>query len=429
MQSSGWSTAARTAGRFCAVYAGLYCLTTPQVLLALVGGGLGKRQNVADAWSRVWEVAPARNWVAKNVFHTTLGRRFDGGDDRSAWVGQFCMLAAATAAAPIWTALERHRGTEVLSHPWFTLAVRMCLAGQMFYYGAAKAVPLQFQLPLSKLVEPFGQFSPMNVLWSQSAYSTLYQSLLGCAEIAAGLLLVVPRTATLGALLAAAEMAQVLLLNLTFDIPVKIHLSHLLVLGLVLLAPESARLAKTFLLNQPVAPSSASELFGSRRANQVAAAAQVATGLWLLGEQLRNDWAFWKKYGGGREKPALYGIWDVDEFCVDGQPHPPLTTDEQRWRRIIVDSADVVTIQRMDDSLDAYAATIDMAGGSITLSKITDTQRTMTLSLQRPGDDLLTLEGMVDSREVRVRLRRLDLTRFPLVGRGFKWVQESAYWQ
>ncbi len=424
--SPHWNEVTRVAARFGFVYAGIYCLTTPQIALALVGGGLGHRQAVADAWSKTWSIRPVRDWVAVNVFDTKLGERFDGGDDRYAWVGQFCWLVAAAAATPIWSALDRHRTNYETLHTWFRLVVRMCLAGQMFYYGAAKAIPLQFQLPLTKLIEPFGNFTPMNVLWSQSAYSKEYQILLGCAEIAAGLLLILPKTATLGALVAAAEMAQVFILNMAFDVPVKLHSFHLLLLSLVLLAPDSARLAKVFLSNETVYPSTRPELFRTHRANQIAVAAQVVAGLWLLGSQIRNDWAFWNKYGGGREKPALYGIWNVDEFSIDGQQRPPLTTDKQRWKRVVFDSADAVTIQRMDDSLDGHVAAIDMNGHSITLLKLADPTWQVTLTLQRPADDLLTLDGEVDGYRLHLRLHRLNLDAFPLVGGGFHWVQENA---
>ena len=428
-QRRNWERVARIAGRFGIVYSGAYCLTTPQILLSVVGGGLGRRQEVADAWAKVWAIGPVRNWVAENVFGTKLTKRFDGGDDRYAWVGQFCWLAAAGAATAVWSAFDRRRPHDSDWYPWFSSAVRMCLASQMFYYGAAKAVPLQFQLPLAKLVEPFGNFSPMNVLWSQSAYSETYQRLLGCAEIAAGALLVVPRTADLGALLASAEMAQVLFLNLTFDVPVKIHSTNLLVLGLVLLAPESARMARFFLTDTELVAGRQRQLFRSARANRVAAAAQVAAGGWLLATQLYHDWKAWKTYGGGREKPQLYGIWNVDVFSRDGEQSPPLTTDGKRWRRVIVESADAVTIQRMDDSFDNYAAVIDMDGGAITLLRMTDPEWRATLSLRRPADEELTLDGELDGHRLRMRLHRQDLRSMPLVGRRFHWVQENAYWQ
>ncbi|MFJ4964231.1 DoxX family protein [Streptomyces sp. NPDC088729] len=422
-----WSGATRTAFRFGFVYAGLYCLTSPQIHLALRGGGMGRRQEAADAWAKLWAIRPVRGWVSARVLGRELGDRFDGGDDPYTWAGQLCWLAGAAAATPVWSALDRRRTDYATLDQWFRLAVRFCLAGQMFSYGAAKAVPLQFQLPPSKLVEPIGDLSPMGMLWAQTGSSKPYQMLLGCAEIAGGLLLIAPRTATLGALLSAVEMTQVLILNLTFDVPVKVHSFHLLLLSLLLAAPDSARLAEALLTDRPVPPSARPGLFRSRRANRIAAALQTGAGLWLLWAQLRNDWSFWKDHGGGREKPELYGVWEVSGFSVDGEEHPPLTTDTRRWRRLVVDSADAAAIQHMDDSLDPCGAVMDTEARSLTLTRWADPTWQATFAFLRPADDQLVLEGEADGHRLRLHLSRRDLDTFPLVGRGFRWVQDTSY--
>ncbi|WP_405974130.1 DoxX family protein [Streptomyces sp. NBC_00988] len=422
-----WTGAARTAYRFGAVYAGLYCLTSPQVYLALRGGGMGRLQEAADSWAKLWEIRPVRNWMSTRVLGRELGDRFAGGDDPHTWAGQLCWLAGAAVATPVWSVLDRHRTDHATADKWFRLAVRFCLAGQMFSYGAAKAVPLQFQLPPSKLVEPLGDLSPMGLLWAQTGSSKPYQILLGCAEIAGGLLLVAPRTASLGALVSAAEMAQVLLLNMTFDVPVKVHSFHLLLLSLLLLAPQAPRLAGALLTERPVPAAVPVDLFRSRGANRIATALQTGAGLWLLGAQLRNDWSFWKNYGGGRQKPELYGVWDVTDFSIDGERHPPVVTDGRRWRRVVVDSVDAVAIQHMDDSLDPCMAAIDMTARSIALTKMIDPKWQVTLTFERPADDRLILEGDADGHRLRLHLSRRDLGTFPLVGRGFHWVQDNSY--
>ncbi|MFD8155103.1 DoxX family protein [Streptomyces sp. NPDC059720] len=418
--------AARTAYRFGCVYTGLYCLTSPQVYLALRGGGMGRLQEAADAWAKLWAIRPVRDWMSVRVLGKEPGDRFEGGDDAHAWAGQLCWLAGAAAATPLWSVLDRHRTGGATPDKWLRLAARFCLAGQMFSYGAAKAVPLQFQLPPSKLVEPLGALSPMSLLWAQTGSSTPYQMVLGCAEIASGLLLVVPRTASLGALLSAAEMAQVLLLNMTFDVPVKVHSFQLLLLSLLLLAPHAPRLAEAALTERPLPAAALTDLFRSRRANRIATALQAGAGLWLLGAQLRNDWTFWKNHGGGREKPELYGVWDVTDFRVDGEQRPPVTTDGRRWRRLVVDTADAAAVQHMDDSLDPCMAAFDMNARSLSLVKMADPAWQVTFAFERPADDRLILEGKADGSHLRLHLRRRPPETFPLVSRGFHWMQDNS---
>ena len=108
----------------------------------------------------------------------------------------------------------------------------------MFYYGMAKVIPTQFQAPsLVTLVQPVGSLSLADLLWTFIGASTSYQMLAGVAEVAAGLLLVVPRTAMLGAWLCIFDMLQVLVLNMAYDFGLKQLSFHLILMAAVLVVP------------------------------------------------------------------------------------------------------------------------------------------------------------------------------------------------
>jgi heme/copper-type cytochrome/quinol oxidase subunit 2 len=68
--------------------------------------------------------------------------------------------------------------------------------------------------------------------------SPLYRIAAGAAEVAAGFLLMFRRTATVGALAAAAVMANVALLNFSYDVPVKLYSAHLCPAAVFLLIPD-----------------------------------------------------------------------------------------------------------------------------------------------------------------------------------------------
>jgi hypothetical protein len=65
--------------------------------------------------------------------------------------------------------------------------------------------------PLTECCAPDGQLRPNRVRWLPVGSSYPYEIALGAAEIAARVLLFIPRIAPLGALLALASMAQVFL--------------------------------------------------------------------------------------------------------------------------------------------------------------------------------------------------------------------------
>src|SRR5207342_1406622 len=135
------------------------------------------------------------------------------------WVQTFWLLIFSVLAAAIWSQLARgHQHHEAL-HKWFRLFIRFSLAAQMFYYGLAKVIPTQFPAPsLVTLVEPVGNLSRTDLLWTAIGSSVGYQMFTGWAEVIAGGLLIVPQTAILGATIALADMVQVFVLNMTYDI-------------------------------------------------------------------------------------------------------------------------------------------------------------------------------------------------------------------
>jgi hypothetical protein len=208
-----------------------------------------------------------------------------GGSDRMfGWVTAFCLLMMATAATVVWSLLDRSRENYAELHKWFRLFVRFALAGQMFMYGFTKVFLLQMRYPsLTRLLQPFGTFSPMGILWNSMGSAPAYEIFTGCAEVAGGLLLIVPRTGTLGALISLACMIQVFTLNMTYDVPVKLFAFHLILLSCFLLAPDVPRLVRFLLLNRATAPSTQAQLFRGVRANRIALAAQIILGVWLVG--------------------------------------------------------------------------------------------------------------------------------------------------
>ncbi|MFX9499413.1 DoxX family protein, partial [Acinetobacter baumannii] len=90
-------------------------------------------------------------------------------------------------ATLVWTVLDRRRTEYRVLAGWFLIFLRLCLAGQMLFYGVAKLIPSQMPEPaLQALLQPFGEFSLTSVLWLQVGSSPAYEILLGAAEVLGG---------------------------------------------------------------------------------------------------------------------------------------------------------------------------------------------------------------------------------------------------
>jgi hypothetical protein len=88
------------------------------------------------------------------------------------------------------------------------------------------------------------------------SHSYGYSAFVGTAELVAGVLLCFRRTATLGALIGAATLLNVVFLNVFFNVGVKLWSSNLLLMSGFLVALDARRLANFFALNRPVLPAS-----------------------------------------------------------------------------------------------------------------------------------------------------------------------------
>ena len=426
VQAPRWSFVTRIAFRFCFVYFGLYCLST-QILGSLF---TNPEVDVPDP-STLWPMRQIIFWTAAHIFRVAHPLVYSGsgsGDKTFDWVAAFCLLIFAVLATLIWSLLDRRRENYVTLHKWFRVGIRFALVSQMFSYGLAKAVPLQMPFPyLTRLLEPFGNFSPMGVLWSSVGASSAYEIFAGCAEVLAGILLIFPRTTTLGALACLIDSSYIFTLNMTYDVPVKLFAFHLILMSLLLLAPEFSRLSDFFLANRAIAPSTQLPLFRTRRANRIAFVVQIMIGMWLVGINAYGSWSEWHTLGGGRPKSALYGIWNVEQLSIDGQTRSPLLNDYGRWRRLVFDFPERMTFQRMDDSYAGYSVSINTNEKTLALTKGDDKNWKADFHFQRPAQDQLTLEGNMDGHTIHMQLQLVDRNKFLLVNRGFHWIQEYPY--
>ena len=418
-----WSRLTRVAFRLCFVYFGLYCLATP-----IVGGLILFPGFSFPSFGALWPMRQITFWFAANLFRLTTPLVYTGnsGDTAFHWVQTCWLLMSSALAAAIWSQLDRGRADYIALHKWFRLFVRFGLAAQMFYYGLAKVIPTQFPAPsLVTLVEPVGNLSRTDLLWTFIGASTAYQVFTGCAEVLAGIFLAVPRTTMLGALICLADMIQVFALNMTYDFGLKQISFHLILMSLFLLAPDFPRLVSVFFLDRAAAPSAHAPLFRTRRANRLALAAQIVFAVYLVAMFTRLALGYWlAEGGGGGPRSALYGIWDVEQLSIDGQLRSPLQNDyDRRWRRAIFDSPSRMAFERTDDSFAHYGVVIGLDDHSIALTKGGSRSWRSTFTFQRPAAERLILDGDMDGYKIHMELQLVEFDSFRLLNSGFRWIR------
>jgi uncharacterized membrane protein YphA (DoxX/SURF4 family) len=417
-----WSLTKRIAFRLAFAYFVLYSIPFP-------AGSLPFTSVIVEKYDDLWHAIVPR--VGKHLLHLSYDITVftnGSGDTTYNYVQVLCFLMLAAVATVIWSVLDRRRPNYERLYQWLRLYVRFSLASAMIVYGSIKIMPLQMPAPsLTRLIEPYGDSSPMGLLWTFIGASKGFEICTGCAEMLGGVLLIIPRTTLLGGLVCLADTTMIFLFNMSYDVPVKLFSFHLLIMSVFLIAQDTGRLANLFLFSRRVEAVEPSPLFRRKWLNRSTLALQILFGLFLIGSSFYENYQQAKTRGAFAPKPPLYGIWMVEEFSVDGQARPPLLTDATRWQRVIVQSRTVLTIQPMSGSNQSFMLELNMEDRTLSLGKRNDSEWKALFSFQELDPGLMTLEGEMDGHKTYARLVRFDESTFLLTSRGFHWIQEYPF--
>lgn len=272
----------------------------------------------------------------------------------------------------------------------------------MIASGIARMIPVQMPplRPFDQL-QRLGEFTQGELLRTAVGASPVFQSFTGLAALLGGVLLLFPRTALLGALICAANLSMAVTLAFCYDLP-KLYVSCLFALSLVLLAPDLRRLIDLFLLDRAVEPAELpppGRLLPLLGAVVIVAGAAVAVPRWI---RLHPP------------EPPFYGAWNVEELLVDGEE----SADPRRWRRVVFQDPDALDVELAIGSRKRHALGLDLSRKTLILD------RQARFTFQEPEEGVLVLEGRLDGRHTRAKLRRMRLS-----DPWFHWISdESRYW-
>ena len=384
----------------------------------------------------------AMDWAMRTgnarLFHIreTLVPVNGSGDTSYAWTRLCLLLVVAAVACLVWTVLDRRRAHYERPAYWLRLVVRYYIAMAALSYGIIKLFVLQMPFPaLSQLATPLGDLLPMRLSWLFIGYSTPYQIFSGAMETVAGLLLLYRRTITAGLFAATGAFLNVVMINLAYDVPVKLYASHLLLSCLFLLALDSRRLIDFLILNRPTPATTAYDPFFARPWQRWGSGlVKVFIVYNILVVPLQSSWT---RYQVAKRPPNpgpfAAGVYDVRSFVVNGDTIPLTSTDSLRWRDVIFDNAGAGSVGTRDPVFwqryrrgyfrykpDTAAHTVDVWKTS-TIPR--DSTFLFTMRYEAPDTNSLRFITAIRGDSLRVDLVR-TARHFQLTERQFHWISE-----
>ena len=352
------------------------------------------------------------------------------GDTSYGYAQMDLMLVLSFLGCIVWSIADRQRPNYKKLNYWLCLFVRYYVALVAFSYGIIKLFSLQMPFPsLSQLNTPLGDYLPMRLSWMFLGYSSPYQIFSGAMEVLAGTLLLYRRTTTLGVLLATAVFMNVMVLNLSYDIPVKLYSIHIVALCLYLLVNESQRIICFFILNKPAQICSTYHFPFTKKWMRVSRVVLktlfiiVAVGMvfyhsieWKNNVDQVND-----------PRPFRKGVYEVAMFVVNNDTIPQDYSDTLRWQDFIIDTkqngsiktADTAFRQRYRRGYFSYSA--DSALQTVTFKN--GEAEFASFKYQMPDTNTILLTGNKRGDSLYVVLKKTP-RHFQLAEKQFHWLSE-----
>jgi hypothetical protein len=185
-------------------------------------------------------------WIATSIFGVDLLASPATSDSAAQFVQAFLLLMFALLLGFILKKQQRFSKEQV--QQFLHTGAAYILSLFLLKYGVDKLFQFQFYAPEpNTLFTPLGELSKDILFWSSMGTSSTYNTFMGLIEVVPALLLLHHRTRLLGGLIALGVLINVLMINIGFDITVKLLSMYLVILSLYIVSPFLRSLFSFFL--------------------------------------------------------------------------------------------------------------------------------------------------------------------------------------
>ena len=352
------------------------------------------------------------------------------GDTSMGWARLWTYLCIAVVVALIWSVLDKKQPNYIHLNYWLCLFSRYYIILVALSYGIIKLFGQQMEFPnLHQMATPLGDILPMRLSWLFIGYSKTYQFFSGAMEVVAALLLLYRRTISLGVLVATGVFLNVMMLNLSYDIPVKIFSMQMEFTCLFLLANESERLINFFILNKP-APEGKIYHFGYTK--KWMRVSRIILKCIIIGVGL--IFPFYQSFSqsgqyNSKTEPVKNGVYAVARYSLNNRDIPLSKLDTVRWQDLIFEdglgsiaSNDTLFRQRYKRGYFSYE--LDSAKHLLGFKKYANIKAYfIEFKYAMPDSNTIILDGLKGKDSLHVELKRTN-RHFQLAEKQFHWLNE-----
>jgi len=347
------------------------------------------------------------------------------GDTTFDYVRIVTILILAIIIAPVVFIISRKQSNYTAWRQWLIIYARYYVGLYMIVYGFIKLFEGQFGSPgIGQLEESYGNASPMGLLWTFMGYSKPYTVFTGILETLAGLLLLFRRTTAIGCLMTMAVMTNVVMLNLFYDVPVKLFSMHLLFIAFIILWPDLKRLYNFFIRHTAATLTTSKLILPKKwmRITRIIVKGFIIVSLMvgLITEIAGDNDEYAKNTSHG-----LNGMYKTDLF-VFNKDTLQAGAGLKRWNKLILDDS-YSGIYVGFDSVQYFELSADTLHKKITMTSYKDSTEKYRLTYNVLPDNRFVFSGVCRSDSMYAIFKRKQVADYQLINRGFHWITEAPY--
>ena len=225
----------------------------------------------------------------------------------------------------------------------------------------------------------------------------------------------------------AGVMLNVFMMNMSYDVPVKLNSLNYMITGLIIAAPDFGRIFDALVLNKSLSPTARPSLVGKKWQKNTLYVLSLALVAYVSYSSFDRSLTRAETATYQLDEPPLYGVYEAETYVANGDTIPLLVTDSVSWRYLVVDKGNWFNgaIKSLRGDMSYFNVAADTLKEELEFKTLRDSVLfSMDYDVISEG---IVINGVYEQDTVQITMKRYGREDFLLASRGFHWINEVPY--
>ncbi len=297
----------------------------------------------------------------------------------------------------------------------------------LIIYGLSKVFMLQFgEMDIDRLETTMGNHNGMRFLWAFMSYSKFYTMTTGWVEVIGGVLLLFRKSTFIGAFILLIAMINVVIIDIGYDVRVKMFAIHLLLMTILLLGNNFKRMFNFFILNKPTTPNIEYPLFLNRKSKKIG---YFIKGILLLYFTISCFFSYSDRLRSQKlnRYVSMTGFHEIETQIINGDTLSK--SNECRWKTMSINGSswrpESLKIVSLDNEANMYSFEADTIQNTIKFYPYKDLEsHAYEFQFKKLRDKIFVFQGSYQGDSIWIKTKIKTLKDYPLKANEIRWITD-----